>query len=168
MRTRLPKSRSRGFTLLETALTTVIIGTGVIALIQLLAAGTMSNGSATELTTAVNLANNIHEIALALPFINPNNPTSTTSGGATTFNYLWDLNGNSYSPPLDIRKNAINTYSNWSQVVTVNSVDQTNLTAIRPNGVPPTGQPTARLTVVISHHGKAVYQASWLIAVPNS
>ena len=146
----------------------VIIGTGVVAMLQLLAAGTMSNSSAAELTTAVNLANNVHEIAFALPFTSTTNPTSTTfkdSGGPTNYTYLWDLNGDSYSPPLDIRRNTISTYSNWTQKVTVQSVDPVNLNAARPNSVT---LPTARVTVVILHGSKTVYKASWLIAAPNS
>ena len=146
----------------------VIIGTGVVAMLQLLAAGTMSNSSAAELTTAVQLANNVHEIALALPFTCPTNPTSTTfkdTGGPANYTYLWDLNGDSYKPPLDIRRNSINAYSTWTQQVTVQSVDPTNLDAVRPNSVT---LPTARLTVVILHNKKQLYKATWLICAPNS
>jgi len=162
------RRRPRGFTLVEAALTMVIIGTGVLAMLQLLTAGTMSNSSAAELTTAVQLANNVHEIALSLPFTCPTNPTSTTfkdTGGPANYTYLWDLNGDSYKPPLDIRRNAINTYSTWTQQVTVQSVDPTNLDAVRPNSVT---LPTARLTVVVLHNSKKVYRATWLICAPNS
>jgi len=160
--------RPRGFTLVEAALTMVIIGTGVLAMLQLLAAGTMSNGAATELTTAVNLANNVHEIALALPFTCPANPTSTTfkdTGGPANYTYVWDMNGDTYSPPLDIRRNSISGYSNWSQKVTIQSVDPQNLDALRPNSV---ALPTARLTVLIVHGTRTVYKATWLIAAPNT
>lgn len=162
------RRRSRGFTLVEAALTMVIIGTGVLAMLQLLTAGTMSNSAAAELTTAVQLANNVHEIAVALPFKSTTNPTSTTfkdTGGPANYTYVWDLNGDSYSPPLDIRRNAIGNYSAWTQKVTVQSVDPTNLDAVRPNSV---ALPTARVTVVILHNTKTVYRASWLIAAPNS
>jgi len=52
----------RGFTLIEAALTTVIIGVGVMSMMQLLAAGTASNLGSAELTTGINLAKNIREI----------------------------------------------------------------------------------------------------------
>jgi len=162
------RRRPRGFTLVEAALTMVIIGTGVVAMLQLLAAGTMSSNSSAELTTAVQLANNVHEIALALPFTCPTNPTSTTfkdTGGPANYTYLWDLNGDSYKPPLDIRRNQISNYSTWTQQVTVQSVDPTNLDAVRPNSVT---LPTARLTVVILHNNKKLYKATWLICAPNS
>jgi|SRR5579859_1711260 len=167
-RPRAARRLPRGFTLVEAALTMVIIGTGVMAMLQLLTAGTMSNSSAAELTTAVQLANNVHEIALSLPFTCAANPTSTTfkdSGGPANYTYVWDINGDTYKPPLDIRRNQIANYTAWTQQVTVQSVDPTNLDAVRPNSV---SLPTARVTVVILHNAKKVYKATWLICAPNS
>src|SRR5690242_21631839 len=98
--------RRQGFTLIEAALAMVIIGMGVVALLELLTAGTMSTGAGTELTTAVNLANNIHEMSVYLPFNDPTNGASTSTketGGASNYNDIWDLNGDTYSPPIDVR-----------------------------------------------------------------
>ncbi|HSU68777.1 MAG TPA: hypothetical protein VLJ39_17990, partial [Tepidisphaeraceae bacterium] len=119
------RQRRNAFTLVETALAMVIIGTGVMALLQLLAAGTMVNSGGTELTTAVNLANNIHEISINLPFQKPGSPGSLAkdSGGPTAYTYVWDLNGDTYNPPLDVTRNPISTYSTWSQKVTISTVD---------------------------------------------
>ena len=158
----------RGFTLIEAALATVIIGIGVVALLELLAAGTMSNSAGTELTTATSLANNIHEISMILPFNDPGNGASTSTkeaGGPTAYNDIWDMNGDTYSPPLDVTRHPLNAYSTWAQQVTVQSVQPDTLTAGRPNSVT---LPTARVTVVITHNGKNVYTASWIITAPNS
>ena len=144
----------------------MIIGTGVIATMQLMAAGTMANSTASELTTAVNLASSIHEIAMGLPFTSSTNPSSTTfkdSGGPLNYTYLWDMNGDSYSPPLDVTRHTITGYGNWTQQVTVQSVDPTNLTAVRPNSV---SLPTARVSVTVLHNAKIVYQTSYLIVSP--
>lgn len=160
--------RRRGFTLLEAALATMIVGTGVVALLQLLAAGTMSTEAGTELTTAVNLANNIHEISVYLPFNDPGSGGSTTTkeaGGPGNYNDIWDLNGDTYSPPLDARRQPISGYSNWAQQVTVQSVAPDNLTVTRPNSVT---IPTARVTVTITHNGRTIYSESWIVAAPNS
>ena len=46
----------------------------MLAMLELLAAGTVSNASGNQMTTAINLSNNIHEIALALPFRDPEQP----------------------------------------------------------------------------------------------
>ena len=70
-RNRTNSSHCRGFTLVEAALTTVIVGLGTVAMMGLLTSGTNSNQQAANLTTAVNLANNIHELCDRLPFIKP-------------------------------------------------------------------------------------------------
>ena len=41
----------------------------------------MANSDAAELTTAVNLANNIHEIMVGLPTFDPANPTTLVQAG---------------------------------------------------------------------------------------
>src|SRR5438874_12950745 len=85
------RARHRGFPLMEASLVTVVIGVGVVAMLQLLATGTMVNSYSNEQTTAVNLANNIHEIALGLPFYDPDTlpktpPVwSTPEAGNTAF-----------------------------------------------------------------------------------
>src|SRR3954454_6750648 len=58
----------RGVTLLETALATVIVGVGVLATMQVMAAGTMSNDAAYGMSNGVQLAHNIRELSLGLPF----------------------------------------------------------------------------------------------------
>lgn len=175
MRRKLPiQTGRRAFTLVETALAIVIIGTGVMALLQLLAAGTMVNAAGANLTTAVNLANNIHEISLGLPIQDPTNKTPITkeSGAPTTYTRLWSMNGDTYSPPLDVTRRPIAAYSNWSQSVTINTVDPTSVTSTRPNNnnidpnYPPVN-PTARLTVVVSYNGRVVYTTSWLVTAPD-
>lgn len=147
----------------------VIVGVGVMALLELITAGTMSNIAGTELTTAVNLANNIHEITIGMKFQDPTTPSATTHANGeavSAYTDIWDMNGDTYSPPLDVQRNPIATYANWAQQVTVQSVDPNNLTAVRPND--PVNLSTARVTVVITRGGKSVYTASWLVTAPNN
>ncbi len=158
--------RRGGFTLIESALCTVIVGVGVVAMIQLMAAGTMSNSEGTELTTAINLANNVREISLGLPFADPQAPTTWATKESTVAAYddVLDLDDCTFSPPLDVRRQPISAYSNWSQVVTVQSVAQDNLTSVRPDTM---AEATARVTCVIKHNNDEVYQLSWLVVAPN-
>ena len=154
MRFVVPKSVSRpsasrvrrGFTLIEAAMVTVIVGVGILATMELLAAGSMANGASTKLTTAMGLASNIHEMSLGVPYSS-----------------VMTLNGLNYQPPVDAKKVAITAtpLANWRQQVTVNYVDENLIT----NTVPNTQvEPTARITVTISHYGKVVYTNSWLAA----
>jgi hypothetical protein len=146
----------------------MIIGIGVVSLLELLAAGSMSNAAATELSVAANLANNIHEISIGLPFADPVNATSNSTkeaGGPTAYNDIWDIDGDTYSPPLDVTRHPVSGYSNWAQRVTVQSVQPAALATTQPNSMTLS---TARVTVVITHNGNVVYTASWIVAAPNS
>ena len=145
---RSPSTRSfarRGFTLIEAAIVTAIVGIGVVAMLELLAAGSMANGDSTELTTAMGLANNIHERMMSTPYADV----------FTTFD------NHSYSPPIDANNNVISEMSNWNQQVNVSYVDPNNITF----GVPDTQvEPTSQITVTVNHNNRLVYQMTWLSA----
>ena len=168
-----PRRRRRGFTLIEAAMTTCIIGFGVVGMVQLLAAGTVSNSEGTELTTAVNLANNIREISLGLNYNDPEQPTvwSTKEGtgnpntDVTSYDDVFDLDGATFSPPLDVRRRPISNYTNWAQQVTVDTVDPNQIASVRPKNAT---WPTARVTVTITRNGTPVHTASWLVVAPNT
>jgi prepilin-type N-terminal cleavage/methylation domain-containing protein len=139
----------RAFTLIEAMMVTVIIGVGVMAMHQLLAAGTMVNSESTELTTAVNLANNINELAIRTPY----NDLRTVVGTGT---------GRTYSPPIDgMGADMTELNGQWVQVVTVKYVSPTNLTFT----VPDTQiEPTSQITVKVLRNNKQVHQTSWIVA----
>ena len=155
--------RRRGFTIMETALTTVIIGVGVVALLQLLATGTNVNNSAAEMTTAVNLANNVHEIMAGLPLYDPNYPGTFNPGLANVANFagVTEFDGSTFKPPLDNTRGQMTGagLDNWSQQVTVQSVNEDNLNAVVTNS---TTQNAARVTVKVFHNTSQVYQTSWV------
>jgi prepilin-type N-terminal cleavage/methylation domain-containing protein len=134
---------TRGFTLIETAMATVIIGVAFTAMLQLLAAGTVANRESTQLTTAINLAGNIHEAAIR-----------------TGYGDLFDLEG-THSPAVDAQLVTIPGMPGWSQVVDVCYVDESLIT----QPVPDTQyEPTARVTVTVRLQGKDVYTTSWIAA----
>ncbi|MDB5297358.1 MAG: Tfp pilus assembly protein PilV [Phycisphaerales bacterium] len=159
-------ARGRGFTLIEAAWVTMIIGVGVIAMMELLAAGTVSNAASNQMTVAVNLANNVHEISLGLAYADPAAPTQWSTREATVAAYddVADLDGQTFSPPLDVRRQPIAGYPNWAQRVTVRTVSPDAVTAVRPNDIT---VPTARVTVEILLNGKVVHTATWLVVGPS-
>lgn len=160
-------SSRRGFTLIEAAMATAIIGIGVVSMLQLLAVGTVSNADSNALTTGLNLANNIREMAQGLKFVA--SPTTTWWGpGGTetlaTYDDLDDLDGRTFSPPIDARRQQLTGFTNWSQTVKVESVDPNRLTLVVPHGtLTADKRPTSRLTVSVSHQGQVVCQLSWLV-----
>jgi hypothetical protein len=157
-----PTRVRRGFTLMEAALVTCIIGVGVTSMLQLLAAGSVSNASGAELTTGINLAKNIRELTLGLAFADPTTPTHWgAESGETiaTFDDLDDFNGTLFSPPIDARRQTLTDHTGWQQSITVRSVDQNRLTLDVTNGT----TPASRVTVVITHNGVFICELSWIV-----
>ncbi len=76
-----------GFTLLETALATVILGVGILALIDAHGSFTRLNDSSSQYATGAYLANELRERMRDLPRHDPvTGLYSTTAGGQTTLN----------------------------------------------------------------------------------
>jgi type II secretory pathway pseudopilin PulG len=181
--------RRRGFTLIEAAVVTVIIGFGCVGMLELLAAGTMANSEGTELTTGINLANNIREMSLGLSFYDPQQPNvwntkETDVGGQPAvklYDNVMDLDGSVdtwnqqstdpasgyqvFQPPIDVGRNTIVGYSNWAQWVKVETVSPNNVSSVLPQD--PTAV-TARVTVKVMHNGNEVYKMSWLAVAPKA
>jgi Tfp pilus assembly protein PilV len=171
---RRPCPRRRGFSLIDAAITTMIVGFGTVAMMALLVAGTSANQQAARLTTAVNLASDIHELCDRLPFAASNNSWGIPSGSTisslmTSGNLTWldgaaaNPTGETFSPPLDATGAAISTMSGWSQVVSVSSVNSTNIDSIASSNSTAT-YPMSRVTVTIEFGRQQVYQTSWLVA----
>lgn len=140
--------RRRGFTLIEAAIVTAIVGFGVVGVMQLLAAGSMANADSAEMSTAVYLANNINEMMQ----------------GATYSTLKAAYDDQTYNPPKDACGNNISSLSNWTQVVDVQYVDPALLTSAVPDSQV---ENTSRVTVYVKHNNVTVYTARWIVASPS-
>jgi type II secretory pathway pseudopilin PulG len=133
----------RGFTLLETAFATMLVGVALVALLQLMAAGTVANNEAAERTTAAALVANVHEATLTMTYAN-----------------TLALDGKDYSPPVDARLQKVDDLgAGWKQHVDVDYVDPNHLASLSGSAA----QPAARVTVTAYHNGAAVYTGAWVI-----
>lgn len=136
---RKPVARRRffkgGFTLIEAALTTVIVGTGVLAMLAVQQAYHRKNNWAQQAGTALLLANEIRELTLTMPLYDPIHGRSSLgpANGQTpaTFNDVCDFAGtlsNGYgqgttiSPPISALKQSMADMAGWSQFVQVENV----------------------------------------------
>ncbi|HEY8667292.1 MAG TPA: prepilin-type N-terminal cleavage/methylation domain-containing protein [Tepidisphaeraceae bacterium] len=158
----------RGFTLIEAAIVTAIVGIGCVSMVRLLAAGTMSNANANNLTMGLNIANNFRELTQSVAFTSPTSPTNWgPEFGETlsTYDDLDDFDGMTFSPPIDARRQPLAGFLTWSQTIKVESVDPNRLTLVVPHGsLTPDQRPMSRITVTINHQGALVCQTSWLVA----
>src|SRR3954466_12644353 len=89
-----------GFPLIEAALVTTIISFGVLAMLQLLAVGTVSNSDGAEMSTAINLAKSVREMMIGMPIADPTTPTHWgAEAGENLMGYddIDDYDGKTYS-----------------------------------------------------------------------
>lgn len=140
-RTRRPR---HGFTLIEASLAIIIVGVGVLASAELLAVGTRANSEAHRLTTGLNLAANVREMA-------------QQRTGAE----ILAMNGASHSPPLDARAEPIDGLDDWEQSVTVIRVSPGLITV---DAGKDSDSRLLNLTVVVRYRGEDITSESWLLA----
>ena len=152
-----PRSASRrargGFTLIETALATVIVGVGVLSIVAAQQAFHKQNAWSTHASTATLLGNEIREMTLRLPRHDPvvgmvfDEVTGDPLSWGPEPDELWvgdfddldDFDGNgdglifsadSDPPngPINARREIISNMDGWSQIVTVRNVDPFDIT----------------------------------------
>jgi Tfp pilus assembly protein PilV len=184
--------RGRGFTLIETTLTTIIVGLAITALVKQVMTSTQQNRYTQRLTTGCLLADNCREMMSGIPFNDPANGTLSfgPEGGETlaTFNDVDDFDGfdstvradiASGQPvgPVDAARRVITEtvggvaqvpveWRNWRQQIAVDPVDPNNLNTVYPK--PNTARVGIRITVTISYMApgtgtwEQVTQLRWL------
>jgi Tfp pilus assembly protein PilV len=132
--------RRGGFTLIEAAMTTVIIGMGVMAMMQLIASGTMNNIQSFEMTTGVNVAKAIREVTLQ-----------------KTMAQIIAMNNTTHDPPWDSRSQGMSNLAGWQQSIKVQSVNPDNLT----QNITDSDPSAVRVTVSVTHNGEKAAELSW-------
>ena len=137
-RSPIPARRRRaGFTLIEAALTTVIVGTGVLAIVSAQQAYHIKNDYAARTGTAQLLANELRELTLSLPVHDPITGTATlgpesNEASVADFDDLDDFagtisgggigTGTTFDPPINALRLPIAGMDRWSQVIEVQGV----------------------------------------------
>jgi type II secretory pathway pseudopilin PulG len=161
MRTR--RTLSRGFTLLETALATIIVGTGFVSTLALFAACTQQTQDAERRTAAMMLAMNVQEAMATASFQDAADaahfgpePGETLAG----FDDLDDFDGLATRPPIDALRQPIAELGRYEQIVRVLSVDPDRPTTES------AGEPCRRVEVTVRYHADGgpvdVYSLVWL------
>lgn len=130
----------RGLTLIETALATIIVGVGVLAIVAAQQAFHQANGWSYRSAVATYLGNEIREMTLNLPRHDPvtgnaywgNEPEETT---LEDLNDLDDFDGLVFSAanetgPINARREMIPGMDGWSQHVEVNMVNANNINEV--------------------------------------
>jgi len=155
----------RGFTLIEAAVATAIIGLGVAAVLVSVQSGTQVNDAGRKLTVATLLAQELREWTLRLPFSDPDpedqgNPPGPDGSDPQIFvDDLDDLMGVTYDPPRDGQGVAISDLTGWSQYIDLTWRDPADLTSIVASGT----SDVIYVEVTISHKGAEILKRGWLV-----
>lgn len=175
-RTTSRERRPKGFTLIETALATLIVGLGIAATMQLFASCTVENKSAGRLSVAMLMASNIREAMGGLSFRDPGTvgavfgPESGES--LATWEDVDDFDGSTFSPPIDSLREQIPEQGQYSQVVSVWPVDPNQLSLNSDESSPDIAKTTytgaVRVRVRVLYRAteedvaSEVYRTSWI------
>lgn len=132
-----------GFTLIETALATVIVGVGILAIVAAQQGLHIKNATSTNAAIATRLGNEIREMSFTLPRHDP--VTKNAFWGAEPnelsvddFDDLDDFDGDGSglifsaalnNGPINARREIIANMDGWSQIVEVFNVDPFDITA---------------------------------------
>jgi hypothetical protein len=152
---------------MEMALSTIIVGVAVLAIVRLITAVTQQNFYAQKTTTALMLANNMRELMVGLPLSDPAagihlGPDSGETN-VSMFNDVEDFNGFVANPPIDANRQALPNLVNWRQTVTVSHI-LPGVNGFNANDPAP-GDPGVlmdRVTVAISYSPTPSDNTSWI------
>jgi len=161
------KKYKSGFSLIEVLIAILLIGLAVASLVAANSAFTKANGAGTDLSTAEFLAEQIRELTVLLPVVEPETPESGVDvfgpeSGETlaTYDDLNDFDGATFSPPIDVNRNVLSNFTAFHQVVTVENVNKSNFEQI----VADHGSSFVRVTVSVFLNSKEISSTSWLRA----
>ncbi len=159
-----------GFTLIETMIAMMIIGLTIAAILAGNVAFTQSNAAGINISTAEFLIDEIRELSMSLPAVDPQTSTATFGPEAdetsvAMYDDLDDFDGTggtgiNFCPPIDINRNAMANFAAFTQKITVENVSPADLTVV----VADHGSDFFRVTVEILFGGKPICSCSWIRA----
>ena len=157
------QTSTRGFTLIEVLIATILVGLSIAALVAANGSFTMANGAGADLSTAEFLVEQIRELTTLLPVVDPQSGTTTFGPEEATlagYDDLDDFNGATFSPPIKANKATLPAFDAFSQEVTVQNVNRTNLEQVDDTHT----SPFVQISVRIFQNGREVTSASWVRA----
>jgi len=179
------RRRNRGFTLIEAALATVIVGTGVLSILAAQQAYHRKNGWANHAGTAMLLANEIRELTFGMPLHDPTTGSSFLGPepGETSVKDYDDLDdfagvvtsgigaGTTFNPPINALGEEIPDMEQWTQHVKVEAVDPDYISSTITRKL--TTSNVVRVTVTVTYKATPESDAEkmgtlmWVVAEPQ-
>jgi prepilin-type N-terminal cleavage/methylation domain-containing protein len=154
-----------GFSFIEVLIAVVLVGIAIASLLAANSSFTMSNSAGTELSTAEFLLEQIKELTVILPVVDPNLGMSTFGPEAdeTTladYDDLDDFDEMTFSPPISADRATLNGFDAYSQQITVENVSASNFEQVLADH----GSYFVRVTAEVYFGTKKVVSADWVRA----
>lgn len=153
-----------GFTLLEVLMAIILVGLAIATLVIANSSFTKANAAGTELSTAEFLIEQVRELTVLLPVVDPESENATFGPEAdetvlANYDDLDDFDGASFSPPINADRTILNDYAAYTQQVTVENVSAGNFEQV-------VGYTSffVRVTVTVFLNSKQVSSADWVRA----
>ena len=153
------------FSLLEVLIAIVLVGLAVASLVIANGSFTKANASGTNLSTAEFLLEQVREMTVLLPVVDPVTGYDTFGPEAdetalADYDDLDDLDTLSLSPPINADRTLLNDFAAYTQQITVQNVSAGNFEQV-------VGSHTGfvRVTVKVFLNSSQVISADWVRAV---
>jgi type II secretory pathway pseudopilin PulG len=176
------RKRQQGFTLIEAALTTVIISTGVLAILSAQQAFHRKNDWAQRSGTAMMLANELRELTVAMPKHDPftglqNVGPEPGENSVADYDDIDDFAGVvtagvgagiTFNPPINALRQPVLGLPGWSQRIEVASVLPDNISSTFAQPLGTTDLLRVTVTVIYQHpdrdpEPKTITTLSWVV-----
>ena len=159
--------KTRGFSLIEVLIATILVGMAIAALMAANSSFTMANDAGSDLSTAEFLIEQIRELTMLLPLVDPDASTWTVLGpesgeaDVSAYDDVDDFDGATFSPPINSDRAPLTDFTTFSQQVTVEKLNPSNFNEV---WVDSTNSGFVRITVRVLQNGGEISSATWIRA----
>jgi prepilin-type N-terminal cleavage/methylation domain-containing protein len=159
-----------GFSLLEVLMAIILVGLAIATLVIANGSFTKGNAAGTELSTAEFLIEQIRELTVLLPVVDPESENATFGPEAdetTLANYddLDDFDGfdsSTLGAPINADRTLLNDFAPYVQQITVENVSATNFEQVVADNSIANPRYFFRVTVTVFLNSKEISSADWV------
>ena len=154
-----------GFSLLEVLIAIILVGLAIATLVIANSSFTKANAAGTELSTAEFLIEQVKELTVLLPVVDPESEDTTFGPEAdetvlANYDDLDDFDGTAFSPPINADRTVLNEYAAYTQQITVQNVSAGNFEQV----VGDHASSFVRVTATVFLNSKQISSADWVRA----
>lgn len=154
-----------GFTFIEVLIAILLVALAIASLVAANSSFTRANAAGTDLSTAEFLIEQVRELTILMPVVDPNTGISTFGPEAdetslADYDDLDDFDGAAFSPPISADRATLNDFAAFTQQVTVENVSAGDFEQV----VTDHYSFFVRVTVKLLLNSREISSASWIRA----